>query len=193
VVSTSLGRDSRDNVFAPTRGWTFNIGADVAGLGGDSHFFKATASTTYYHPIWFDHVVSGRLEGGYGVGFGDAQLPLFERFYLGGPNSLRMFKFRQVSPLDENGLRVGGTSQVIANTEYIVPLPFNIRLAAFVDIGNVYGFNDDFDLTNLKYGVGAGVRWLSPFGPIRVDYGFKLNRKAGQDPGAFNFSVGSPF
>jgi outer membrane protein insertion porin family len=193
VISTSVSRDSRDNVFAPTRGWTFNLGVDIAGLGGDSKYFKTTASASYFHPIWFDHIVSGRVEGGYGLGLGDHRLPLFERFYLGGPNSLRMFKFRQVSPLDENGLRVGGTSEILANTEYIVPLPFNIRLAAFFDVGNVYGFNDDIDLTNLKYGLGAGVRWLSPFGPIRLDYGFKLNRKAGQDPGAFNFSVGSPF
>ena len=72
-------------------------------------------------------------------------------------------------------------------------MPFNIRLAGFLDVGNVYGFNDRFDITDLKYGVGGGVRWNSPFGPIRVDYGFNLNRKPGEDPGAFNFSVGSPF
>jgi outer membrane protein insertion porin family len=193
VVSSSVSRDSRDNVFAPTRGWTFSVGTDVAGFGGDSRYVKTIANSTYFQPVWFDHIISARVEGGYGFGLGNKDLPLFERFYLGGPNSLRMFKFRQVSPKDENGLRVGGTSEVLGNTEYIIPLPFNIRLAAFFDVGNVYGFHDEFDITNLKYGVGAGVRWLSPFGPIRVDYGFKLNRRSGEDPGAFNFSVGSPF
>jgi outer membrane protein insertion porin family len=192
VVSLSVTRDSRDNVFAPTRGWTLTVATDIAGFGGDSKFVKGTASTTNFYPIWLDHIISARVEGGYGAGLGE-ELPLFERFYLGGPNSLRMFKFRQVSPVDSSGTKIGGTSYVLSNAEYIIPLPFNIRLAAFLDVGNVYGFGEDFDLTNLKYGIGAGIRWLSPFGPLRVDYGFKLNRKAGEDPGAFNFSVGAPF
>jgi outer membrane protein insertion porin family len=63
----------------------------------------------------------------------------------------------------------------------------------FFDVGNVYGFKTKFDLTDLKTAVGAGLRWLSPFGPIRVDYGFNLNRQEGERSGAFNFSVGSPF
>jgi len=193
VVSTSVARDDRDNVFAPTRGGIISVVADVAGLGGDSHYFKSVATATQFRPLWLDHVLSGRLEGGYGCGFGNERLPLFERFYLGGPNSIRSFKFRKISPLDENGIRVGGTSEVLGNVEYIIPMPFNIRLAGFLDVGNVYGFNDRFDITDLKYGVGGGVRWNSPFGPIRVDYGFNLNRKPGEDPGAFNFSVGSPF
>jgi outer membrane protein insertion porin family len=74
-----------------------------------------------------------------------------------------------------------------------VPLPFNIRLAAFFDVGNVYGFNTKFDLTDLRMAVGGGLRWLSPFGPIRVDYGINPDPRPGESTGAFNFSVGSPF
>ncbi len=85
------------------------------------------------------------------------------------------------------------TSEVLGNVEYIIPLPFNIRVAGFFDIGNVYGFGTKFDLTDLRYAAGAGVRWLSPFGPIRVDYGINLDRRNGEDFGAFQFSVGSPF
>ena len=118
---------------------------------------------------------------------------MFERFYLGGPNSIRSFKFRQISPKDESGLRIGGSSEVLGNAEYIIPLPFGLRLAGFFDVGNVYGFGTKFDLTDLKKGVGGGVRWQSPFGPIRVDYGINPDRKAGEDFGAFNFSVGTPF
>ncbi|MEK7386623.1 MAG: BamA/TamA family outer membrane protein, partial [candidate division NC10 bacterium] len=140
-----------------------------------------------------NHILAGRLEGGYGFGWSEAPLPIFERFYLGGPNSIRGFKFRQVSPRDESGLRIGGSSEVLGNAEYIIPLPFGIRLAGFFDIGNVYGFGTDFDLTDLKKAAGGGVRWQSPFGPIRVDYGFNLDRKAGENPGAFHFSVGTPF
>src|SRR5207253_2163331 len=80
--------------------------------------------------IWFGHILSGRAEGGYGFGFGDERLPVYERFYLGGPNSIRSFKARQISPKDEFGTRIGGTSEVLGNVEYLIPLPFDIRLAA---------------------------------------------------------------
>jgi outer membrane protein insertion porin family len=193
LVQGSVSRDSRDNFQAPTRGTTLTFITDVAGLGGDSRFVKAVSSVTHFQPIWFDHILSGRLEGGYGVGWGGEELPLFERFYLGGSNSIRSYKSRQISPKDENGTRVGGTTEALANVEYIVPLPFNVRAAVFFDIGNVYGFGTKFDLTDLRTALGGGLRWLSPFGPIRVDYGFNLDPRPGDRSGAFNFSVGSPF
>jgi outer membrane protein insertion porin family len=193
AVSGGVVREGRDNLIAPTRGGFSSINIDFAGIGGDSRFVKTVASTSYFRPIWFGHVLSGRLEGGYGFGWGDEPLPLFERFYLGGPNTIRGFKFRRVSPVDNTGLRTGGTSQVLGNLEYIVPLPFNLRAAGFFDIGNVYGFSTSFDLTDLREAAGLGFRWISPFGPIRVDYGINLDRRRGEDFGAFHFSVGSPF
>jgi outer membrane protein insertion porin family len=193
LVQGAVTRDSRDNIQMPSRGGTLSLVTDVAGLGGDSQFVKTVASATHFQPIWFGHILSGRLEAGYGFGYGDEDLPLFERFYLGGANSIRSFKSRQISPRDDAGVRIGGTSEVLGNVEYIVPLPFNIRAAAFFDAGNVYGFDTKFDLTDLRTAVGAGLRWLSPFGPIRVDYGFNPDPRPGERTGAFNFSVGSPF
>jgi outer membrane protein insertion porin family len=193
LVSGSLVRDSRDSTVAPTKGGSITLMAEFAGLGGDSRFVKTIANATYFQPIWLDHILSGRVEGGYGYGWDGEPLPLFERFYLGGPNSLRGFKFRKVSPIDDAGVRIGGDTELLGNIEYIIPLPFNIRVAGFFDIGNVYGFNVKFDPTNLRESAGAGVRWLSPFGPIRLDYGVNLDRRAGEDFGAFHFSVGSPF
>ena len=149
--------------------------------------------STYFQPIRFGHILSGRLEAGYGFGFGSEDLPLFERFYLGGANSIRSFKARQISPVDQSGAKIGGDKEVLGNVEYIVPLPFNIRAAAFFDAGNAYGFGTKFDITDIRTAAGGGLRWLSPFGPIRVDYGFNLNPRSGDKPGAFNFSVGSPF
>ena len=193
AMSGSVGRDSRDNVIAPTKGGQGALAAQFAGLGGTERYVKTSAFITQFVPIWFDHVLSGRLEGDYGFGWSDKPMPLFERFYLGGPNSIRSFKFMQISPVDDNGVRVGGTSEVLANAEYLIPLPFGLRLAGFYDVDNVYGSGTSFDLTSLKQGVGGGVRWQSPFGPIRVDYGINPNRKPGESFGAFQFSVGSPF
>jgi outer membrane protein insertion porin family len=193
LVSLGVVRDSRDNAITPTRGGQTAITLDTAGLGGDTRFIKSVAFTTYFWPIWFGHIISGRVEAGYGVGWGGEKLPLFERFFLGGPNSIRSFRNRRLSPEDEAGNRIGGSSEALANVEYIIPLPYNIRLAAFFDIGNAYGFGKEFDLTDTREAAGLGFRWLSPFGPIRFDYGVNLDRREGERFGTFHFSVGSPF
>lgn len=193
LVSGALTRDSRDSVIAPTRGNQTSLSVDFAGLGGDSRFAKTVGSTSYFHPIWLSHILSGRLEAGYGFGWADEDLPVFERFFLGGPNTIRGVKFRRISPRDETGERTGGNTEVLGNLEYIVPLPFNFRLAGFFDIGNVYGFGTKFDPTETREAAGAGMRWFSPFGPIRVDYGVNLDRRKGEDFGVLHFSVGSPF
>jgi outer membrane protein insertion porin family len=200
AVTLGVSRDSRDNIQAPSKGGFTSLTMDFAGLGGDSQFVKAIGSVTYFKPIWFGHILSGRAEAGYGFGWGNDPLPVFERFYLGGPNSVRSFKARRISPIDSAGVRIGGAGYDLGNIEYIVPLPFNFRLAGFVDVGNVYGFGTDFDLTDQRYAVGGGIRWQSPFGPIRVDYGINPDRRLTNGPGtkredfgAIQFSVGSPF
>ncbi|HZF04547.1 MAG TPA: outer membrane protein assembly factor BamA [Patescibacteria group bacterium] len=193
LASAVVARDSRDSIQTPSKGGQVVLTTEMAGLGGDHHYSKSTAFATYFKPIWFGHIMSGRFQTGYGFGFGNERLPVFERFYQGGPNSIRSFKPRQVSPIDEFGTRIGGTSEVLGTLEYIVPLPFDIRLAAFFDIGNVYGFRTKFDLTDLREAAGGGVRWVSPFGPVRVDYGFNLDKRPGEKSGNFHFSVGSPF
>ncbi|HEV8585059.1 MAG TPA: outer membrane protein assembly factor BamA [Methylomirabilota bacterium] len=193
MVSGAITRDSRDSIQTPSKGGQFSFLTEVAGLGGDNHYLKSTIFASYFKPIWFGHILSGRVEGGYGFGFGDERLPVFERFYLGGPNSIRSFKVRQISPIDETGTRIGGTTEVLGNVEYIVPLPFDLRVAAFFDVGNVYGFRTKFDLTDTREAAGLGVRWVSPFGPVRVDYGLNLDKRPGEKSGNFHFSVGSPF
>jgi len=193
AVTLGLTRDSRDVVASPTKGGYTVFTLDVAGFGGDTRFVKSIASTSYFYPLWYGHILSGRAEAGYGFGWSDDPLPVFERFYLGGPNSIRSFKARRISPVDDAGTRIGGTSEVLGNVEYIVPLPFNFRVAGFFDVGNVYGFKTKFDITDTREAVGAGVRWQSPFGPIRVDDGINLDRRKGEDFGAVQFSVGSPF
>jgi outer membrane protein insertion porin family len=203
AIVMALTRDSRDNIQAPSRGGLTTLSGDFAGLGGDSKYIKIVASTTYFKTIWYGHILSGRLEGGYGFGWaedgltGRSELPVFERFYLGGPNTVRSYKPRKISPVDAAGQRTGGSGYDLANVEYIIPLPYEFRLAGFVDVGNVYGFGTDFDLTDQRYAIGAGVRWRSPFGPIRIDYGINPYRRTIQGKkdefGAVQFSVGSPF
>ncbi|HEV8441298.1 MAG TPA: outer membrane protein assembly factor BamA [Methylomirabilota bacterium] len=197
LVGVGLSRDTRDSIFETTRGTNSSIGFDFAGVGFGEQWFRTTATTTYFHPAWRDHVIAFRLQGGYSLGWGKKAVPLFERFFLGGPNSLRSFKAQEVSPKDSSGTKIGGNIQLLGNVEYTVPLFFGIRVAAFFDAGNVWGpdiaSGQKFDITDLHYAAGLGVRWISPFGPIRVDYGVNLNPGPGEKFGNFQFSVGSAF
>jgi outer membrane protein insertion porin family len=200
MVSGGLVRDSRDNAAVPTKGGQFAVNGDFAGLGGDNRFYKLIGSISHFMPIWFNHTLAGRFEAGYLTAWGDRETPLFERFFLGGPNSLRGWRFRQISPVDSTGQQTGGTSQLLGNVEYLIPLPFNLRVALFFDIGNVYGFAnanpENWKFPQLRANVGAGIRWVSPFGPLRVDYGLKVLKLTPGDEddlGAIQFSVGAPF
>ncbi len=197
LIGFSVARDTRDSLFETTRGTNSSIGLDVAGIGFGEQWFRTVASTSYYHPALWDHVIGVRVMGGYSLGWGRESVPLFERFFLGGSNSIRSFKAQEVSPKDSSGTRIGGNIELLANVEYTVPLFFGIRAAAFLDIGNVWGPDisggQKFDIGDMHYAAGLGLRWVSPFGPIRVDYGLNLNRKEGEPFGNFSFSVGSAF
>jgi len=197
LIGTSFGRDTRDSAFETTKGSTQGIGFDFAGVGVGERFIRTVGTATYYHPLWLDHVISGRILGGYMLGWSKDPVPLFERFNLGGSSTLRQFKALQVSPKDSSGTRIGGNIELLGNVEYLIPLFFGIRAALFYDVGNVWGPDEAkgtrFDPTDLRHGAGLGFRWNSPFGPIRVDYGIKLDQKKGESFGNFNFSVGSAF
>jgi outer membrane protein insertion porin family len=198
LVGLSLSRDTRDSVYDPTRGGTASIGVDFAGIGFGEKFARSVFTTTYFQPMpWLDHVLSFRLMAGYSFGWSKDPVPLFERFYLGGSNSLRQFKSLQVSPKDNTGTRIGGNVEALGTVEYQIPLFFGIKAAVFYDVGQVWGPDVSqgtrVDIGDLRHGMGAGLRWNSPFGPIRVDYGIKLDQRKGESFGNFNFSAGSSF
>ena len=198
LVGLSLSRDTRDSVYDPTRGGTASIGVDFAGIGFGEKFARSVFTTTYFQPMpWLDHVLSFRLMAGYSFGWSKDPVPLFERFYLGGSNSLRQFKSLQVSPKDNTGTRIGGNVEALGTVEYQIPLFFGIKAAVFYDVGQVWGPDISqgtrVDIGDLRHGMGAGLRWNSPFGPIRVDYGIKLDQRKGESFGNFNFSAGSSF
>jgi outer membrane protein insertion porin family len=197
LLGGSIARDTRDSATDASRGQFMLLGADFAGIGtGDNRFFRLTASIVHHQPLWFDHMLSGRLQSGYELGWSNNPVPLFERYYLGGPNTIRSFKAREISP-EQAGTKVGGNFNVLGNLEYTVPLPYKFKAALFFDVGNVYGpdtsFGQPIDLTNLKYAVGPGLRWNSPFGPLRIDYGFNPAPTGKEKVGNFQFSMGAAF
>jgi outer membrane protein insertion porin family len=202
AIGASLTMDTRDSPFQATRGGQASIGFDFAGVGFGVQWVRFLGSMSHFYPLpWGwplgNHIIAGRALAGYSLGWGNEPVPLIERFFLGGSTSLRMYETREVSPQDPQGFLIGGNIQLLGNLEYLIPLPFGLRMSLWFDMGNVYGPDiaggTPFNPTKLLYGIGAGMSWASPFGPLRVDYGIKLNPRPGDSLGAFNFSVGAPF
>ena len=187
--------DSRNGYYNPSRGWLNTLAFTYAGLGGDSGFFKTEASLGYYHPIWWELV--GHIHGGAGfVTEIDGKLPIYEKFYLGGLESVRGYKYGYISPKDpDTDERIGGKSMAYLQTECIFPLLKDMGLTGvvFFDMGNVWEDEADYDVGNLRKSVGAGIRWMSPMGPLRVEWGYNVDRAPGDDSSNWEFRMGGNF
>ena len=190
-VTPSIVRDSRDNVFNPSEGSLNSFEVQLAGVGGDNRYYRAIGNTTWYFalPAEMTGFVRGRF--GFGDGFGDNVLPASERFFLGGVTTIRGFEFRDIGPEDDAGNPLGGTSFAQFNIEIGRSLGTVLRVVAFVDAGNVYGPDNDFDIGSVRRSAGLGIRIVTPIGPIRLDYGFKLDKKAGESSGRLGFLLGT--
>jgi outer membrane protein insertion porin family len=195
VISPSAAWDSRDNQFNPTRGF-YNFAAfDFAGgpLGAENQFYKATAETNWYHPLIGDIVFSARGRIGYADGWGNKDLPLLERFFVGTQNvTIRGYRLEDVGPKDINGDPIGGNSMILLSGQLRFPVTEGLSLVGFVDAGNLYDKND-FDPTRLRVGVGAGIRFVTPLGPLALDWGFKIDREPGEKASEIHFNIGTGF
>lgn len=194
-IGYHIGRDSRDNNLAPTSGSRNGIALEFAGLGGDYKFYKAVGDSSWYFPVIWDTTIHLRGKVGYVGGYSGESIPIGERFFAGGINSLRGFRYGYVGPKDPNtGDYVGGTKELIMNAEYIFPLVPESKLkgVVFFDAGNVYGSGENF-ASDLRYDAGAGIRWLSPVGPLRLEWGYNLDSKEGERKSVLEFTIGSYF
>jgi len=183
-VATTLHYDSRDKMFNPTEGADHSLTLQYAGELGQ------------YVPLFWDTVGFVHAKGGYVREGSDGKLPDYERFYLGGMNSLRGFDWRDICSLDENGDKIGGDKFVQFNLEFLVPLIKKAGLVGviFYDTGNVFNNGEDIELGTLRKSAGFGFRWYSPMGPIRVENGYILDPKEGESSsGKWEFTMGGAF
>ncbi|MEA3333599.1 MAG: outer membrane protein assembly factor BamA [Pseudomonadota bacterium] len=195
-VYFSLTRDKRDNYLFPTRGYKLKGTVVFAGgpLGFDNDFYKAILEGHKFYPFKWDSAFHlwGRVS--YADGYGGEDLPLYERFYVGGLKSVRGFDFGEAGPEDENGDVIGGAKELILSAEWIFPLIKNMGLKGviFYDAGKA--FDDDEELSfDLRHSVGFGVRWKSPMGPLRIEWGFNLSPEDDEETSVWDFSVGNFF
>ncbi|MGB9715489.1 MAG: outer membrane protein assembly factor BamA [Thermodesulfovibrionales bacterium] len=192
-LTPSIIRDSRDNYIDPTRGSRNSIYITYAGLGGKNKFIKGEIDSAWFFPIGkTTFMLRGRF--GYATGIWGEDLPLYERFYVGGIYTIRGLDWGDAGPKDEEtGEPIGGTTELIFNAEYIFPLVSEMRLkgVVFFDVGNAYESFDNFG--KFRYTTGAGIRWISPMGPIRIEWGYNLNKKPGEKASRLEFTFGSFF
>lgn len=217
-VTASL--DLRDNPVSPTRGLITNLSFDAAStaFGGDLDFLRGTFRFTYLQPIGKNTRMT--LAAGFRAGIiypygssadsagvdgrrspsrppnsAGSRFPIDERFFNGGSTTVRSFSERELGPYDlKSGNPIGGEAFTIFNLEYIFPLFLaDLRGAVFFDAGNLLPKAKDFSFDNERYGIGAGLRYNLPIGPLRLDYGVNPSPKSHEAFGAFNFSFGFAF
>ncbi len=197
-VTLGLSRDTRDRRYAASEGSVNSINLEYAGgpLGGDSGYTKIEGSTSWFFPLFWDTVFHPKIAAGYVMENRDGRLPIFEKFFLGGLRTIRGYEFGTISPKDPvTGERIGGEKMWYANIEYIFPIKkdMGLRGVLFFDVGNVYAAGEAWDMYDNKRSVGAGFRWLSPIGPLRLEWGYNLDREEDEDPSNFDFSIGGAF
>jgi len=217
--SGAVIRDTRDDAVDPSRGWYTSATGQLAGrrIGSEIGFLKSvyTAQTFRVVPGTSRVVFAGNARVGLATGFprevldenrqvtSTRDLPQSERFYAGGDTTIRGFALDRVGSrhipsqdsdtLDENLLPVGGNGLVIFNAELRAPVTRALGVVGFLDSGNVFRNARDIRLNELRSAVGGGVRYKSPFGPIRFDVGFKVDRLPGEGRTAWFVSFGQAF
>ncbi len=193
-----LDYDTRNNFLYPSRGQRVVLTGDWAGLGGDTHFVKGELRRAQYFPVPYftDHVFKWAVEAGAAEEYGDSQrVPIFDRFFLGGPNNLRGFRFRRAGPKDVDGEPIGGKVKYASTFEYTFPIVSFLRGAIFYDAGNVYRTFGDIKLSQINSDVGLGVRLKLPIGPIQLDYGYPVtvDDETKRGNGQVQFNIGTQF
>jgi outer membrane protein insertion porin family len=138
-------------------------------------------------------VLNLRGKAGFIEPYGGKKTPIYEKFFVGGLQTVRGFEYGIAGPLDENRDPLGGEKLLVFNSEltFFLSREIGLRGAVFWDIGK--GFDRLRDITPLKTGAGVGIRWFSPFGPIHFDVGFNLNPKEGEKGRVMEFTAGTVF
>ncbi|MBM4255235.1 MAG: outer membrane protein assembly factor BamA [Deltaproteobacteria bacterium] len=230
LISPTLMRNTLNNFMDPTGGSYHSLSLGFAGFGGGVTYQKAELEARYFLPVYNSPrwgQFTWMTGGFFGYGLGDIDfveeshigtqrrrilkddMPLFDRYFPGGINSIRGFGERSLGPREDvivtvtraDGTQrkrtyrrpIGGSEQMIFNNEITFPIvqQLNLKGVVFADMGNAFTQRNGIDFSDLRYSVGAGVRWRSPFGPIRIEMGKALNPKRDERTSTLHFSFGN--
>ena len=199
LLTSGWAYDTRNSRWLPTIGSLTRLSGEIAVPGGDLTFYKAFARHQRIIPLAGDFALALDGELGYGDGYGDTdELPLTENFFAGGLRSVRGFAANTLGPRDSLNEPLGGNLKVVGSTELILPLPFvertnTFRITAFVDGGNVYSSEIEFEFDTLRYSAGFGAIWLSPIGPLTLSFAEPLKTEDGDETQRFQLTFGTSF
>jgi outer membrane protein insertion porin family len=198
AMTIGIARDSRDSLFTPTHGMNSSFTLEWAGLGGQVAFLRYIIDQAFYRPLKWGTVGVFHVRGGYLQALGYGQQPSYELFYLGGIDTIRGFRYATISPRDPiTHDRVGGNKFFQVNTELRFPMPklkhYGIVGLVFFDCGNVYGSSARLITPNVRTSLGGGIRWFSPMGPLRIEWGYNLDKKSYEQQSAWEFTIGGSF
>lgn len=195
TISVTLGftRDTRNDYYAPSKGSRHGFTMENAGgiLGGDNTFYRFGGDTSWYFPLPLKTVLHLRGRAGIVQGYDGKEVPIYERFYVGGINTIRGFEYGEAGPEDEAGEVIGAEKMVVFNSEFIFPLSTEIGLRGAVFYDGGLGWDKKFD--DWRHSVGFGIRWLSPIGPIRIDWGYNLDPQDDEKSSVWDFTFGAQF
>jgi len=193
-VILALSKDTTDDTIFATTGSRNRADANIVGtiFGGDNDYGKYNYASTWFFkvpPFGEDLVFSPRGRIGYIQAFGNKEIPVYERYSVGGINSVRGLK--DIGPRDPvTGDLIGGTTMLVFNLELIFPLIKNAGMkgVVFFDAGNAWNYG--YYLNDLRKTAGVGIRWYSPLGPLRLEWGYVLDPQPGEPPYRWDFSMG---
>jgi outer membrane protein assembly complex protein YaeT len=200
-----LRRTTAESQINARTGYIASAHVEEAGsvFGGKYKYWETILEARGYLALGQRALVAVRGRGGSirASGNQDVNVPFFKRYFLGGASSLRGWGRFEVSPLTDNGSPIGGYTQLVTSAELRVPVWGNLSAVAFTDAGNVWTNAWDFNVNDLRYDIGPGLRYNTPIGPIRVDVGYQLNPIPGLLVNGkpqtrrvrFHFSIGQAF
>ena len=211
AFDVGITTDTRDNVLVPTEGMMTKFTATVTAPVMDLQYYKLQALTEYYKPLDEEKKYTLKLRGqlGYADDYGGEQYPFFKNFYMGGVRTVRGYRTSSIGPKYYNEaanrwFTTGGTKSVAASAELFFPVPGlkkneAFRLSTFFDMGGVFSDNESvsgtqqYEQGELRYSVGLGVQWNSPFGPLQISLAEPLNDDDKDRTQKFQFGMGSTF
>jgi outer membrane protein insertion porin family len=192
--TVGIARDTRDSLISTTAGSYLRASTELA--GGDLQYYRLGYQHQWYRPLSRATTLHLGGEIGYAGGYAGYPLPFFKNFFAGGPGSVRGYRSFSLGPQDIAGNAVGGDRKLQLQAEILFPMPGaehdrSVRLAAFVDAGQVYANKIEFD--ELRYSAGFALFWSSPMGPLRLSLGKPLNAQSGDRVQQLQFTFGTGF
>lgn len=198
-LALTLTHDTRDNIYSPASGVLLSGTGEIAGgpLGGDKDFTKFYGVINGFFRNFGENVLDVKARAGVADAYDDTlRVPIYERFFLGGANTVRGYRERRLGPRDAgNGDPVGGNAYWTVNVEETFPIyPNLIKGALFFDVGGLYEEIEDFGDGDVFSGTGVGVRIKTPIGPVKLDMGYPLDDVPNEEKKLrFYFSISQGF